>query len=113
PNKATTIAPKTAMESSASLKGRDRKGLARSSDTKPKSADSMDQWIGLRSIDPAAGSSGVSVHGVGGRSQMVVPRGLQQRRPRDNLAVIANKVLEQLEFTWQQVDLLAITAHRS
>jgi hypothetical protein len=73
----------------------------------------MDQWIGLRSIDLAADSADVNVDDVGRGIKMEVPHVLQQHCPRDNLALIANKVLEQLEFTWQQVDLPATTAHRS
>jgi hypothetical protein len=101
------------MENSASLNVRDRKVLARSLDTKPNPADSMDQWVVLRSIDLATDSSNVNVDDVGRGIEIVVPHVLQQHRPRDNLALIANKVLEQLEFTWQQVDLLTITARRS
>ena len=44
---------------------------------------------------------------------MKIPHVLQQHRPRDNLALVANQVFEKLKFSWQQVDFPARAAHRS
>src|ERR1700730_210351 len=107
-----TTAPKIAMEISASLNVWDRRVLARSTDTKPNAADGMNEWIGLRGVDLAADTSNINVDDVGCGIEMEVPYVLQQHRPRDNLALVANQILEKLEFPWQQVDFLATPAYR-
>ncbi len=105
--------PKIAMQISASLNVRDRNVLARSTDTKPDAADGMDEGIGLHSVDLAANASDINVDDVGRGIEMEIPYVLQQHRPRDNLALVANQVLDNLEFSWQQVDFPATTAHCS
>ena len=37
---------------------------------------------------------------------------LQQHRSRDTLALVTNKILENLKFSWQQVDFPATAARR-
>jgi hypothetical protein len=101
------------MQINASLNVEDRKVLARSTYTKPDTADSMDERIGLRSVDLAADTSDINVDEVGSRIKMEIPYVLQQHRPRDNLALVANQVFENLELSWQQVDFTATAAHRS
>src|SRR6516165_7267127 len=107
------MAPKIAMLSSANLNVVDRKVLARSTDTKPNAADGMDKWVGLSNVDLAADASDINIDDVGHGIEMKIPYVLQQHRPRDNLALVANQVFEKLKFSWQQVNFSARAAHRS
>ena len=95
------MAPKIAMQMSANLNVVDRKVLARSTDTKPDAADGMDKWIGLPSVDFTADASDIHIDDVGHGIEMKIPYVLQQHRPRDNLALVANQVFEKLKFSRQ------------
>jgi hypothetical protein len=61
----------------------------------------MDEWIGLRSVDLAADASDINIDDVGHGIKMKIPYVLQQHRSRDNLALVTDKVLENLKFSWQ------------
>src|ERR1700693_3409754 len=98
---------------SASLNVDDRKVLARSTDIIPDAAHGMDERIGLLTVDLAADASNIDVDDVGRGIEMEIPHMLQQHRPRNNLAFVANQVLENLEFSWQQFDFSVRAAHRS
>src|SRR2546421_10175181 len=97
-----TTAPKIPIQISASLNVDDRRVLARSTDTKPDAADSMDERIGLPTVDLAADASDINVYDVGRGVKMEIPHVLQQHRPGDNLAFVANQGFENLKFSWQQ-----------
>jgi len=89
------------MQTSASLNVEDRKVLARSTDTKSNAADGVDERIGLRSIDLAADTSNINVDDVCRRIEMEIPDVLQQHRPWNYLALVADQILQNLEFSWQ------------
>ena len=105
--------PNMTMKSSASLNVEDRKVLARSADTKPNSADGMNERIGLRAIDLAPHPSDVNVDDVRHGIKMKIPNVLQQHRARDNLTLVAHKVLKDLEFPRQQINFPVPTAYGS
>src|SRR5881392_3995367 len=102
-----TIAPKVPIEISANLNVVDRNVLARSTDTIPDAADRMDEWIALLAVDLAAHAPNVDIDDVGRRVEMKIPYVLQQHRPRDDVACVANQILEKLEFPGQHFDVTA------
>src|SRR5438876_12035710 len=67
----------------------------------------MDQRIGLLAVDLAADTSQIDVDDVGCGIEMEVPDVLQQHGAGNNLALIANQVLKNLEFTRQEFDFAA------
>ena len=72
----------------------------------------MDERIGLLAVDLAADASDIDVNDVCRWVKMQIPYMLQQHRPRNNLALVANQLLENLEFSRQQLDFPAAAAHR-
>src|SRR5689334_21828902 len=92
------------MQISANLSVDDRSALARSTDAKSDSTDRVDERVGLLTVDLAANASDIDVDDVGGRIKMQIPYMLQQHRPRNDLACVANQILEDLEFPRQQRD---------
>src|SRR5215471_5517890 len=108
-----TITPKIPIEISANLKVVDRKVLARSTDTVPDAADRMDEWIDLLAVDLAAHAPDVDIDDVGGRVEMQIPDVLQQHRPRDNMAGIANQILQKLEFSGKYFNVAAAPPYRA
>src|ERR1043166_1642347 len=101
------------MQISASLNVDERKVLARSTDTIPDAANGVDERIGLLTVNLAADASDVDIDDVGRGIEMEIPYMLQQHRPRNNLAFIANQVLEKLELSRQKFDIPAGAAYRS
>src|ERR1700730_8039910 len=99
------------MQISASLSVDDRNVLSRSTETKPDTADGMDKRISLLTIDLAADPSDIYVNNVGHGIKMEIPYVLQQHGPGNNLAFVANQILEYLKFARQQFDVSATPAH--
>src|SRR5262249_9018418 len=97
------------MKISASLKVDERRGLARSTDTEPDAADGMDERIGLLAVDLTAHAPDIDVDDVGGGIEVEIPDVLQQQRARHDLALVANEVLENLEFARQELDVASAT----
>src|ERR1700693_2512139 len=86
--------------------------LARSTDTIPDAADRMNERKGLLTVDLAANAADIDVDDVhvGRGIVMEVPDVLQQHRPRNNLAFVANQIFENPEFAGQQLYFAATTA---
>src|SRR5215472_15023298 len=91
----------------ASLSVEDRKVLPRSTEAKPNTADSMDQWIGLAAINLPANAADVDIDDIGRRIKVQIPYFLQKHSPRDHLTGIASQICQEFELSRQQVDFLA------
>src|ERR1051326_8311690 len=100
-----TIAPNTAMATSANLKVDDLKVLERSADTIANAANGVDERISLLIVDLAAKPPNVDVDDVGRRIEVQIPDVLQQHGARHDLAFTAHQVLEKLELSRQQFDI--------
>src|SRR6478609_4419523 len=107
---AATIRPNAAIAISARRKVEERSVLARSTDAISDAADRMDQRIGLGIVDLAADPPDIDVDDVGGGIEMQIPDVLEQHRTRDDAALVADQIFEQLEFPRQQRNLPAATA---
>ena len=70
---AMTTAPKIVIQISAHLNVDDRRVLARSTDTKPDAADSMDERIGLLTVDLSADAPDIHVNDVGRGVKVEIP----------------------------------------
>ena len=105
-----TITPNVPMAISASLNVDDVRVLVRSTEAIPDAAHRMDQGIGLSVVDLAADASDIDVDDVRRRIEMQVPDVLQQHCAGDDAAFVADQVLQELELTRQQRDLLAAPA---
>src|SRR3954462_8596324 len=104
---AATISPNAAIAISARRKVEERSVLARSTETISDAADGVDQWIGLGIIDLAADATDIDVGDVGGGIEVQIPDMLEQHRTRDDAALVADEIFEQLEFPRQQRNLPA------
>src|SRR6516225_3846801 len=87
--------------------------LARSADTIPDSADSMNQRIGLLAVDLAANAADIDVNDIGRGIEVNVPDMLQQHRAGNNAIFVANEIFEQLELAREQFDFPSAPAHGS
>src|SRR3981081_870694 len=101
------------MQISASLNVDDRRVLARSTDAKPDAADGMDERIGELTVHLSAHAPDIDVNDVGRWIEVKIPDMLQQHCPGDNLAFVADKILQDLKFARQQLDFLGTPGHRS
>src|SRR5437764_12695623 len=108
-----TTAPKIAIQISASLKVDDRRVLARSADTIPDTADSMDERIGLLTVDFAAQASNINIDDVGRTIKMEIPHVLQQHGSGYDVAVIATQIFEQLKRPRKQIDVPPVSVCRA
>src|SRR5258708_13788110 len=99
---AATISPNATIAISASRKVDERSVLTRSTDAISDAADGMDQRIGLGIVDLAADAPDIDVDDVGGGIEMQVPDMLEQHRARDDAALIADEIFEQLKLARQQ-----------
>src|SRR3954470_8574811 len=104
---AATTSPNTAIASSARRKVDDTSVLSRSTEAISDAADGVDQRIVLGVVDLAADASDIDVDDVGGGIEMQVPDVLKQHCARDDPALVADEIFEQLEFPGQQRDLAA------
>src|ERR1700676_5708099 len=102
--------PKVPIAISASLNVDDVRVLARSTEQVPYATNRMDQRIGLLAVDLATHPSDIDVDDIGRGIEMQIPDVLQQHRPGYDAAFVAHQVLQQLEFFWQQRDVLAAPA---
>src|SRR5215475_8815297 len=109
---AMTVAPKIPMAISASLSVEERRVLARSTDAEPDAANGVNERIGLAVVDLAADPSDIDVDDVGGGVEVEIPYVLQQHGARDDLALVAHEIFEDLEFPRQELDVAAAAAHR-
>src|SRR3954447_229565 len=107
---AATISPNAAIAISARRKVEERSVLARSTETISDAADGVDQRIGLGIIDLAADATDIDVDDVGGGIEVQIPDMLEQHRTRDDAALVADEIFEQLEFPRQQRNLPAAAA---
>src|SRR5260370_19370902 len=107
---ADTITPKVPIAISASLKVDDVRVLARSTETIPDTANSMDQRIGLLAVDFAAHATDIDVDNICRGIEMKIPDVLQQHCPGYNAAVVANQILQNLEFPRKKKNVLAASA---
>src|SRR6478672_480109 len=98
------MAPKMAMQISASLNVDERSVLVRSTDTIPDTTHCMDQRIGLLAVDLATQAPDIDVDDVGRGIEMQVPHVLQQHRTRHDVPLVAHEIFEQLEFARQQLE---------
>src|SRR5262245_1665392 len=73
----------------------------------------MNERIGLLTVNLSADAPDVDVDDVGRGVEVQIPYMLQQHRPRNDLAVVANEVLENLKFARQQLDFPATAGRRS
>src|SRR6202795_4801852 len=105
-----TITPKVPIAISASLNVDDASVLARSTEAVPDTPNRMDQRIGLLAVDLATDAADIDVDDIGRGIEMKIPDVLQQHRPRDDAALVANQIFEQLEFAGEQQDVLAAPA---
>src|SRR5262245_21746247 len=103
--------PKVPIAISASLNVDDVSALVRSTEAVPDAANRMDQRIGLLVIDLAAQAPDIDVDDIGRRIEMKIPDVLQQHRPRDDAALIAHQIFQELKFLGQKLDVLAVPAH--
>src|SRR5919198_5021088 len=104
---AATISPNAAIAISARRKVEERSVLARSTEAISDAADGVDQRIGLGVVDLAADAADIDVDDVGGGVKMQVPDMLQQHRPGNDAALVADEIFEQLELAWQQRNFAA------
>src|SRR3954463_1989140 len=107
---AATISPNVAIAISARRKVEERRVLARSTETISDAADGVDQRIGLGIIDLATDAPDIDVDDVCGGIEMQIPDMLEQHRTRDDAALIADEIFEQLELPRQQRNLPAAAA---
>src|SRR5262245_24649608 len=101
------------MQSNASLNVDERKVLARSPKAESDTANRVDERVGLLAVDLAPDASDIDVDDVGCRVKVQVPYVLEQHRPRHDLALVPHKILQNLEFARQQIDLAAAAVHRA
>src|ERR1700688_3298862 len=107
---ADTITPKVPIAISASLKVEDVRVLARSTETIPDTANSMDQWIGLLAVDFAPHATDIAVDNICRGIEMKIPDVLQQHCPGYDAAFVANQILEKLEFPKKKHNVPAASA---
>src|SRR5437773_1811928 len=107
---ADAITPKVPIPISACLKVDDVKVLARSTETIPDTANRMDQRISLLVVNLAPDAPDIDVDDVRRGIEMKVPDVLQQHRPGHHATLVANQVLQQLEFAGKERDILAAPA---
>src|ERR1700730_2422826 len=96
-----TTAPKPAMQISATLNVDDRNVLATSTDAKSHAANSVYQWIGVLVVNLAANAADIHIDDVGRRVKIEIPHVLQQHCPRHDLALVADQIFQDLEFSRQ------------
>src|SRR6202047_2437974 len=102
--------PKVPIAISASLNVDDVRVLARSTEQVPYATNRMDQRIGLLAVDLATHAPDIDVDDVGRGIEMQIPDVLQQHRPGYDAALVANQILQQLEFPGKQKNILAASA---
>src|SRR6476661_6564197 len=102
-----TIRPNVPIAISASLKVDEVNVLARSTETVPDAPHGVDQRIGLLAIDLATHAPDVDLDDIRRRVEMEIPHVLQQHRPGHDAALIANQILQKLEFPRKQRKVLA------
>src|SRR6516225_4577639 len=73
----------------------------------------MNERVGLLTVDLSADAPDVHVDDVGRGVEVQIPYMLQQHRSRNDPAVIANEVLENLKFARQQLDFPAAAGRGS
>src|SRR6516162_5608999 len=99
-----TIAPKIPIQISANLNVQERKVLPRSPDTIPNTAHSVNKGIDLLTVHLAADAPNIDINDIGCRIKTKIPDMLQQHRPRNDMAFVANEVFQKLEFPLHQLD---------
>src|ERR1700730_6634775 len=107
---ADTITPKVPIAISASLKVDDVRVLARSTETIPDTANSMDQRIGLLAVDFATHATDIDVDNICRGIEMKIPDVLQQHCPGYDAAFVANQILKQLELPTKKNNVPAASA---
>src|SRR3974390_208587 len=107
-----TITPKVAIAISASLNVDEVSVLARSTEAVPDAANGMDQRIGLLVVDLAAHPPDIDVDDIRRRIEVEVPDVLEQHGARDHASFVAHQIFQKLELLRQEIDLLAVPAHR-
>src|SRR5580692_1572746 len=95
----------------ASRSADDRKKSGARIEHESGAANTGDQRRYAGGIDFAAQISDMHVDDVGFRDEAVVPDPFEQHGARDDLAGAAQKIFEQLELTWQQLDRHAVALH--
>src|SRR5450631_520829 len=107
---ADTITPKVPIAISASLNVDDVRVLARSTETVSDAANRVDQRIGLLAVDLATHPPDIDVDDIGRGIEMEIPDVLQQHGPGYDAALVANQILQKLEFPGKQENGLAVPA---
>src|SRR5205807_95892 len=79
----------------------------------PDAADGMNERISLLAIDLAPDTPDIDIDDVGGRVKVQIPYMLQQHRPRYDMTLVANQILQNLKFPRQQVDVPVAAAYGS
>src|SRR6516164_6402375 len=80
-------------------------GIAVSTEAVPHAANCLDKWVHLRAVNLATNAPHINVDDVGCRIEMKVPHMLQQHRPGNDPAFVADQIFEKLELSAQQFDL--------
>src|SRR3954451_1604642 len=106
--KAVRMTKVSAAETTAS---RQRIGMRSSTEDVPRSADRVEQARLAGALELAAEVRDEDLDGVGGRERVVAPHLLEQPLARDDDALVAHEVLEQLELALGQVDRALAAAH--
>src|SRR6516225_6778719 len=106
-----TTAPNTAIAIRASLKVDERKVLRRSTEAEPDTAYRVDQWIVLFAINFATHPADVNINDVGIWIEVYIPDLLQEHCARHDVTLVANQILQDLEFARQQWDFPAAAIH--
>ena len=78
----------------ANLNVDERKVSARRTDVVPNTADRMNERVRLSVIHFATDPSNLDIDDVGCRVEVEIPHVLQQHRPRNHSARIANEILK-------------------
>src|SRR6202158_1724518 len=107
---ADAIVPKAPIAISATLKVDDVKVLARSTERVPDTANRMDQRIGLLAVDFATHAPDIDVDDICRGIEMKIPDMPQQHCPRYYAALVANQILQKLEFPRKKKNVLAASA---
>ena len=76
-----------------------------STEAVPHAANCLDEWVRLRAVDLATNAPHINVDDVGCRIEMKVPHMLQQHRPGNDSAFVADQIFEKLKLSAQQFDL--------
>src|ERR1700686_4109806 len=95
---AVTITPKGPIAISSILKVGIFRPLAKSTETIPDTANSMDQWIGLLAVDFATHATDIDVDNICRGIEMKIPDGLQQHGAGYDAAFVAHQILQKRKF---------------